>query len=129
MREKILIADDDADNREIMRMALERAGYEIVLARDGREALEAARREKPALVLMDLSMPVLSGWEAVRRMKDDAALRAIPVLAFTAHAITGDETRAREAGCDGYLSKPCPPRLAVETVAAHLRARSSGATL
>jgi two-component system cell cycle response regulator DivK len=124
MSDKILVADDDADNRRIMQLALSAAGYEVRLACDGREALASAASERPDLIVMDLSMPVLSGWEAVRLLKADPALRGIPVLAFTAHAMAGDDRRAKEAGCDGYLSKPCTPREAVAAVAAQLPSRA-----
>lgn len=127
MPEKILVADDDADNREIMTLALRRAGYEVVTAVDGREAVAAAGRERPDLILLDLSMPVVSGWDAVKSLKADASLAGVPVLAFTAHAMAGDERRALDAGFDGYISKPCVPRAAVATVAACLCARGAGA--
>ncbi|MBI3566089.1 MAG: response regulator [Elusimicrobia bacterium] len=125
MSEKILVADDDADNRRIMELSLKKAGYEVVLAVDGERAVEAALRETPDLVLLDLSMPVLSGWDALLRMKADARLKDVPVMAFTAHAMAGDEERVRAAGFDGYLTKPCAPRRAVEAVAAGLRLRAA----
>jgi two-component system cell cycle response regulator DivK len=126
MSNKILVADDDADNRRIMQLALSAAGYDVRLARDGREAISSAENDRPDLIVMDLSMPVLSGWEAVKLLKADPALSGIPVLAYTAHAMSGDERLAREAGCDGYLSKPCTPRQAVAAVAAHLPRGSGG---
>jgi len=125
MPDNILVADDDENNRVIMKLALARAGYTVLLAKDGKEALDMIERERPALVLMDLSMPVLTGWEAVRQMKANEHLRDIPVFAFTAHAIAGDESRAREAGCDGYLSKPCTPHRVVEVVAQRLQQRAA----
>lgn len=123
MPDRILVADDDRDNREIMRMALTRAGYAVTLAADGLEAMDAVAREAPDLILLDLSMPRVTGWEVVRWLKGDSRWREIPVLAYTAHAMFGDERRVREAGFDGYLSKPCPPRRAVEEIAARLLAR------
>ena len=125
MPETILVVDDDADNRRIMELTLLKAGYRVVLAVNGREAVAAAERERPDMILLDLSMPVLSGWEAVRLLKADERLKAVPVLAFTAHAMAGDERRVMEAGFDGYLSKPCVPRRAVEAVAAGLAARGA----
>ena len=125
MSEKILVADDDADNRRIIELTMLKAGYEVVLAVNGRDAIAAAEREAPDLILLDLSMPVLSGWEAVKLLKSDERLKAIPVMAFTAHAMAGDERKVTEAGFDGYLSKPCVPRRAVEAVAA-LLARGAG---
>ena len=126
MPEKILVVDDDADNRRIIELTMIKAGYAVVLAVNGREALEAAERELPDLILLDLSMPVLSGWEAVKLLKADERLKGIPVLAFTAHAMAGDERKVMDAGFDGYLSKPCAPRRAVEAVAARLSARGTG---
>ncbi|MFI5362648.1 MAG: response regulator [Elusimicrobiota bacterium] len=125
MPEKILIVDDDPDNRRIAELTMLKAGYSVVLAVNGREAIAAAEREQPDLILLDLSMPVLSGWEAVKLLKADERLKAIPVLAFTAHAMAGDERRVMDAGFDGYLSKPCLPRSAVAAVAAGLGARRS----
>lgn len=120
MPEKVLVADDDEDNRRIMELTLARAGYRVVLATNGSEAVAAAEREIPDLILLDLSMPVMTGWDALKKLKSDERLKAIPVLAFTAHAMAGDERRALEAGFDGYLSKPCVPRRAVAAVAAVL---------
>ena len=122
MPEKILVVDDDADNRRIMQLTMLKAGYLVVLAVNGREAIAAAERERPDLILLDLSMPVLSGWETVKLLKSDERWKTIPVLAFTAHAMAGDERKVMEAGFDGYLSKPCVPGRAVEVVAARLSA-------
>lgn len=126
MSEMILIVDDDADNRRIIELTMLKAGYRVVLAVNGREGVAAAERELPDLILLDLSMPVLSGWEAVKLLKADERLKTVPVLAFTAHAMAGDERRVMEAGFDGYLTKPCVPRRAVEVVAARLAARGAG---
>jgi two-component system, cell cycle response regulator DivK len=104
----ILIADDEFDNRAIASTILKKAGYAVLEAVDAHEALATAERSRPDLVLLDMSLPGLSGWEAAPRFK---ALPggAMPVLAFTAHALKGDEERALAAGCDGYVSKPCAP--------------------
>ena len=126
MPERVLIADDDEDNRAIMRRALLQAGYEVSVAKDGAEALERAEKDRPDLILLDLSMPGISGWEAAKRLKDVPHLRHIPVLAFTAHAMSGDDRLAREAGCDGYISKPCVPRLAVAAFAERLARKAGG---
>ena len=126
MPEKILVVDDDADNRRIMELTMLKAGYRVALATNGREAIAAAEREQPDLIVLDLSMPVLTGWEAVKLLKSDPRLKSIPVLAFTAHAMAGDERKVMEAGFDGYLSKPCVPRHAREVVAALLSARGAG---
>ncbi|HSP93913.1 MAG TPA: response regulator [Thermoanaerobaculia bacterium] len=103
---RILVVEDSPDIRALIRMLLEPAGHEVRTAADGREAVEAARRERPDLVLMDLSLPVLSGWEATRQIKSDTATSHITVVALTAHAMQGDRDRALAAGCDGFLAKP-----------------------
>jgi two-component system cell cycle response regulator DivK len=109
MKTRILVADDDADSRAVARDALTRAGFEVIEATDGVETLEAANRENPDMVLLDLSMPRMNGWEAARRMKSGPR-SAVPVVAFTAHALAGDKEKALSAGCDDYLPKPCTPR-------------------
>jgi len=103
---RILVVEDSPDIRALIRMLLEPGGHEVLAAADGREGVEAARRERPDLVLMDLSLPVLSGWEATRQIKSEPATSHITVLAVTAHAMQGDRDRALAAGCDGFLSKP-----------------------
>jgi two-component system cell cycle response regulator DivK len=117
MTPTILVADDDKDNRAIMAAVLTAAGYRVLLACDGLEAIDAATRERPNLILLDMSMPRLSGWDAVRRLKAAPQTAEIPVFAFTAHALAGDELRTREAGCDGYVAKPCIPRDVVAKIA------------
>lgn len=106
---KILIAEDNPDNRDFLCQALEESGCEVILAVDGAQAIEQALHCHPDLILMDLSMPVLSGWEAARRLKADSRLRYIPIIALSAHAMVGDDARALQAGCDDYLSKPISP--------------------
>jgi CheY-like chemotaxis protein len=98
--------DDNALNRDMLSRRLERRGYRVVLAMDGQAGVEMAGSEAPDLVLMDMSLPVLDGWEATRRLKADPATRAIPVIALTAHAMSSDRERALEAGCDEYDTKP-----------------------
>lgn len=102
---KILIVEDVEFNRDLIVQLLEDS-YQIVTASDGDEGVRLAERERPDLILMDLSLPNVDGWEATRRIKADAALKAIPVIALSAHAMLGDEEKARESGCDDYLSKP-----------------------
>ena len=109
MTKKILVVEDDPDNRRIVAKTLAVEGYEIVEAADGLQALAQAHAEHPDLVLMDLALPNLDGWEATRRLKSDPATRLIPVIALTAVAMRGDEEQARAAGCDDYLSKPARP--------------------
>jgi len=115
-RAKILVVDDNLDNRTIIGDALEASGFDVCQAVDGLEALEAAAREKPALILLDLSIPKLDGWEVARRLKNDPALSHITIFAFTAHAMPGDDQKARAAGCDDYVSKPCVPREVIDKI-------------
>lgn len=103
---RVLIVEDNADNFELVRFLLERAGYQVLSAINGAEGVEAAKREQPDLVLMDLSMPEMDGWKATAQMKAENTTRHIPVLALTAHTLPGDRKRALDAGCDGYISKP-----------------------
>jgi CheY-like chemotaxis protein len=109
---KILLVEDNEMNRDMLSRRLERKGYQVVLAVDGQEGVEAALAQAPDLVLMDMSLPVLDGWEATRRLKAAPATRHIPVIALTAHAMSSDRGRALEAGCDDYDTKPVElPRL------------------
>ena len=103
---KILLAEDNEMNRDMLSRRLERKGFLVVMATDGQQALDLAASETPDLILMDMSLPVLDGWEATRRLKGDAGTRAIPVIALTAHAMAEDEKKAREVGCDDYDTKP-----------------------
>ena len=103
---KILLVEDNEMNRDMLSRRLIRKGYEVIMALDGQQAIDLAASEGPDIVLMDMSLPVIDGWEATRRMKADAATRAIPVIALTAHAMSGDRERALEAGCDDYDTKP-----------------------
>lgn len=103
---KILLVEDNEMNRDMLSRRLERRGHQVTIAVDGQQALDLAAADKPDLILMDMSLPVLSGWEATRKLKADAATRAIPVIALTAHAMAEDEKRARESGCDDYDTKP-----------------------
>lgn len=109
---KILLVEDNEMNRDMLSRRLVRRGFEVVCALDGEEGVALAGSETPDLVLMDMSLPVLDGWEATRRLKADPATAGIPVIALTAHAMEGDEQKAREAGCDDYDVKPVElPRL------------------
>ena len=103
---KILLVEDNEMNRDMLSRRLARRGYQVLLAVDGREAIAVAREQKPDLILMDMSLPVLDGWEATRQLKADPETKDIPVIALTAHAMAGDEEKAREAGCDDYDTKP-----------------------
>jgi CheY-like chemotaxis protein len=109
---RILLVEDNEMNRDMLSRRLERRGYQVLLAVDGREGVDRAGAEAPDLVLMDMSLPVLDGWEATRVLKAAPATRHIPVIALTAHAMSSDRARAMEAGCDDYDTKPIDlPRL------------------
>ncbi len=103
---RILIVEDNEDNRDMLSRRLERKGYAVLTACDGEAGLEAARRDTPDLILMDMSLPVIDGWEATRRLKAAEETRGIPVIALTAHAMEGDRRKALDAGCDDYDTKP-----------------------
>jgi CheY-like chemotaxis protein len=103
---RILIVEDNEMNRDMLSRRLERRGYQVILAMDGRRGLAVARSESPDLILMDMSLPEIDGWEVARRLKSDDTTRSIPVIALTAHAMTSDRQKALEAGCDDYDTKP-----------------------
>lgn len=108
----ILLVEDNAENRDMLSRRLVRRGYTVIFAEDGAQALGSVRQARPDLILMDLNLPVMDGWEATRRLKADASTADIPVIALTAHAMTGDSHLALEAGCDDYDTKPVElPRL------------------
>ena len=104
--QKILVVEDNEMNRDMVGRRLERRGYEVVVAVDGQEGVDMARSENPDLILMDLSLPVLNGWEATRQLKQDTKTNGIPIIALTAHAMASDRESAIEAGCDDYDTKP-----------------------
>ena len=109
---KILLVEDNELNRDMLSRRLQRRGYAVSMALDGQQGVEMALSESPALILMDMSLPVMDGWEAARRVKTDDRTRHIPIIALTAHAMEGDEEKARAAGCDDYDVKPVElPRL------------------
>ena len=110
MSKTILVVEDQEDNRQILRDLLGSAGFRMIEAHDGEQALTVARSERPNLILMDIQLPILDGYEATRSIKRDPELKHIPVIAVTSYALSGDEERAREAGCDGYVAKPYSPR-------------------
>jgi len=117
---KILLVEDNEMNRDMLSRRLERKGYEVVFALDGEEAVAKARSEAPDIILMDMSLPVLDGWQAARRIKESADTARIPIIALTAHAMAGDREKALEARCDEFETKPVDlPRL-LEKIAALL---------
>ena len=109
---RVLLVEDNEMNRDMLSRRLSRKGFEVSVALDGAEAVQAAAAVSPALILMDMSLPVMDGWEATRRLKADAATAAIPVIGLTAHAMEGDRQKCLAAGCDDYDTKPVDlPRL------------------
>jgi CheY-like chemotaxis protein len=103
---RVLVVEDNIDNYELVRFVLERAGYDVFLAMNGRDGVAAARLQKPDLILMDLSMPEMDGWMAAEKLKADESTKSIPLYALSAHTLPSDRKRALDAGCDGYISKP-----------------------
>ena len=103
---KILLVEDNELNRDMLSRRLQRKGYEVLLAVDGEQGVRMAQAEAPALILMDMSLPVVDGWEATRQLRAEPATRAIPIIALTAHAMSGDRERAMAAGCDDFDTKP-----------------------
>ncbi len=110
MSKCILVVEDQEDNRQIIRDMLSATDYQITEAENGEEALAAVAKQRPDLILMDIQMPILDGYEATRRIKADPGLRSIPIIAITSYALSGDEQKARAAGCDDYVPKPYSPR-------------------
>jgi two-component system cell cycle response regulator DivK len=110
MSKRILVVEDQEDNMQILRDVLVSADYQVSEAQNGEEALAAVASQRPDLILMDIQLPVMDGYEATRRIKADAATRSIPVIAITSYALGSDEQRAREAGCDDFVPKPYSPR-------------------
>jgi len=106
----ILVVEDQVDNRQILRDLLGNAGYDLVEAENGQEALAAVARQRPDLILMDIQLPVMDGYETTRRLKSDPGTKSIPIIVVTSYALSGDETKARAAGCDAYVTKPFSPR-------------------
>ena len=110
MTKRILIIEDEEDNRAIMRDLLITAGYNLIEAVDGEEGVKLAQRERPDLILMDIQLPILDGYEATRRIRASAELKSVPIIAVTSYALRGDDAKARAAGCDSYVAKPFSPR-------------------
>lgn len=110
MKKRILVAEDHEDNRQILRDLLASGGFEMIEARDGEQAVATAETTHPDLILMDIQLPVIDGYEATRRIKAQPSLKAIPIIMVTSYALSGDEEKARQAGCDDYVAKPYSPR-------------------
>lgn len=122
---KILLVEDNEMNRDMLSRRLIRKGYEVVMATDGQQGVAMAGSEKPDLILMDMSLPVIDGWEATRQVKAADATRSIPVIALTAHAMAGDREKALEAGCDDYDTKPVDINRLLDKISA-LLTRTAG---
>ena len=123
MAAKILLVEDNEMNRDMLSRRLQRRGYEVLTAVDGESGLALTKSETPALVLMDMSLPGIDGWEATRRLKADERTRRIPVVALTGHALAGHSKGAKDAGCDSFLAKPCLP----DQLVAEIKRMLSGA--
>ena len=120
MSKRILVVEDQEDNRQILRDLLGNAGYELTEAENGEEAIAAVAKERPDLILMDIQLPVLDGYEATRRIRTNPDLNSVPIIAVTSYALAGDEDKALAAGCDGYISKPYSPRELLAKVRTYL---------
>jgi two-component system cell cycle response regulator DivK len=110
MSKRILVVEDQDDNRRILRDLLTASGYELIEAVDGEQGLAAAQKEHPDLILMDIQLPGMDGYEVTRRIRADEALRSVPIIAVTSYALSGDDQKAFAAGCDAYVTKPFSPR-------------------
>ena len=110
MSKRILIVEDQEDNRTILRDVLSTVGYELIEALNGKDGVRLAQSERPDLILMDIQLPKMDGYEATQQIKSIAELKTVPIIAVTSYALSGDEAKARAAGCDGYIAKPFSPR-------------------
>ena len=110
MNKRILVAEDHEDNRQILRDLLASGGFDMIEARDGGQAVAMAEQNHPDLILMDIQLPVIDGYEATRRIRAQPALKTIPIIMVTSYALSGEDEKARQAGCDGYVAKPFSPR-------------------
>ena len=120
MSRRILVVDDHADNRRILRDLLQSAGFEILEAMTGEEAVTRAEATVPDLILMDIQLPIMDGYEATRRLKADPNTKDIPIIVVTSYALSGDEAKARNSGCDGYVTKPYSPRALLAKIKEYL---------
>ena len=120
MAKRILVVEDQEDNRQILRDLLANAGYDMIEAENGEEALAAVTKRRPDLILMDIQLPIMDGYEATRRIRTNPDLKSVPIIAVTSYALAGDEDKALAAGCDGYVSKPYSPRELLAKVRAYL---------
>jgi two-component system, cell cycle response regulator DivK len=121
MTKRILVIEDQEDNRRILRDLLTSANYEMIEAITGEEGVKLAEMHRPDLILMDIQLPGFDGYEATRQIKTNPALRQIPIIAVTSYALSGDDVKAQEAGCDGYVTKPFSPRALLAKIRAYLQ--------
>jgi len=121
MSKTILVVEDQEDNRQILRDLLGSAGYEMIEADNGEDAIAMATAHRPDLILMDIQLPILDGYEATRRIKGNPALRQIPIIAVTSYALSGDDVKALEAGCDAYVTKPFDPAELLERIRGYVK--------
>ena len=120
MKQRILVVEDQEDNRRIVRDLLTSAGYETLEAVTGQAGVRLAEAQRPDLILMDMQLPGLNGYEAARQIKANPELRTIPIIAVTSYALSGDDIKARQAGCDGYITKPFSPRALLAAIRGYL---------
>ena len=120
MSKRVLVVEDEEDNRRIVRDLLTSVGYEIIEAVTGEEGVKAAETQLPDLILMDIQLPGLDGYEATRRIRANPALRKVPIIVVTSYALSGDDVKAFEAGCDAYISKPFSPRVLLAKIREYL---------
>ena len=120
MKKCILVVEDQADNRQILRDLLTSGGFDMIEAENGADAITAAEANRPDLILMDIQLPILDGYEATRRIKADPDLKSIPIIVVTSYALSGDEDKARLAGCDDYVAKPFSPRELLAKIKAYV---------
>jgi two-component system cell cycle response regulator DivK len=120
MTKRILVVEDQEDNRQILRDLLANAGFEMIEAEDGEQALVQVAKHHPDLILMDIQLPLMDGYEATRRIKADPSSKAIPIIVVTSYALSGDEEKARAAGCDAYVAKPYSPRALLAQIREYL---------
>jgi two-component system cell cycle response regulator DivK len=126
MSKCILVVEDQADNRRILRDLLSNAGYELIEAESGEEAITAVVARRPDLILMDIQLPVIDGYEATRRIRSNPGLKSVPIIAVTSYALAGDEAKALAAGCTAYVTKPFSPRALLAKVQEHLTVVTNG---
>jgi len=128
MSKCILVVEDQEDNRQILRDLLGNAGYDLVEAADGEQALAAYAKQRPDLILMDIQLPIMDGYETTRRIRADPESKGIPIIAVTSYALTGDEAKALAAGCNAYITKPYSPRALLAKVREYLELSGAAAT-